>query len=223
MGRAKTGRNAGARSRAEGSADRTGGRPEGGVAGLAAVNSSGKSLAHLQAERIAEDRFTAMMAAAGVPVHRMALEILYMLPRDFIDTYAELFTLALAGDDGGAGARGEAARQTGELGKAARKTAGGQGKKYKKYWTVKNDAALELKDRIDKRLRSIARELRMRMDEAEVFGRQVEASDRGLGKVQADVAGMTAMGSCSSCGRFCSRGWKFCANCGARIATGDLT
>jgi hypothetical protein len=228
MGKAKTGRNAGAQARAKGRAsqgsgiDERGGKGQG-LTPLAAVNSSGKSLAQLQGERIAEERFTAMMSSAGVPVHRMALEILYMLPRDFIDAYAELFTRALAGDDGGAGGRGEAARQTADLGRAARKTSGGQGKKYKKYWTVRNDAALELKDKIDKRLRAIGRELRMRMDEADVFGRQLEKADRGLGSVTEDLARVMNGHQCGNCGRFLSRGWKFCANCGARIATGDLT
>lgn len=47
---------------------------------------------------------------------------------------------------------------------------GGRGKKYKKYWTVEDERAFELKELIDKRLRRMAMEIQTMVDGWEVEG-----------------------------------------------------
>jgi hypothetical protein len=175
----------------------------------------GKSLVQLQAERMAETRFADMMSSAGVPVTRMALESLYFLPRDFVNAYAEMFTTALTGDDGGAGAKGKAGERTAALGRAERKTHGGGGKKYKKYWVVADERALELKERIDKRLRSIAREVMTEL-QGGADGAGGAGESGGVNGHRVD-GGRTADGKCAKCHRFCAGAWKFCANCGSSL------
>lgn len=164
-----------------------------------------KTLAQIMAEKKARDMFTDMMAGAGVHADRMALEVMYWLPQDFLDLYQELYTRALRGTDGGTGDRGKAAQTTGELGKAARKTAGGQGKKYKKYWTVADEQVLELKSRVDKRLRSMTREIRDTLTEYDIKGGEKVI---GTGRVKAAAA------QCVDCGILLAVHWKFCPRCG---------
>lgn len=135
---------------------------------------SGKTLAQMHAEQLATKMFTDMMASAGVSVNRMAQELMYFIPRDFRDQYIALFMAALKGDDCDADKSGKIMKATGDLGKASGKRkndpgsldsgrgmgSGGGGKKYKKYWTIKDERALHLKDLIDKRLRAMGREIK---------------------------------------------------------------
>ena len=161
--------------------------------GVEMGNAAGKSMAHLQAELMADKMFTDMMASAGVPVNRMQMELMYFIPRQFRDAYIVLFRKAMKGDDSDAGAAGLRNARVGELGRSAgkndssgveslsaeerangeqrsrrrtdlatgqtRSVNGSRGKKYKKYWTIEDERAFELKELVDKRLRGLAREI----------------------------------------------------------------
>lgn len=122
---------------------------------------SGKSLAQLQAERMAEGMFTDMMASAGVGGAEMRQELMQWIPKEFARAYVAMVTQALHDSDGGANGRGQGDKAKGELGKAAGGGSGGGAKRrgYKKYWTVQDEQMLELKDKVDKRLRSMARQI----------------------------------------------------------------
>jgi len=144
-----------------------------------------KTLAQMHAETIAANLFADMMSSAGVSVNRMAQELLYFIPKDFRDQYIALWMAGLKGDDCDANESGRRAQSVGDLGKKSggnskERTStnvagvesetrsvggrGGRGKKYKRYWTIKDERAIELKDRIDKRLRGIGRDIESEMN-----------------------------------------------------------
>lgn len=140
-------------------------------------------------------RLAEIRAAAGVPHAQISLEVLYFLPKGFLDAYAELFTRALKAD-GGEGARGEAQQQTGALGKA--RVIGGGGAKpakrrWKKAWVVQDDRLLEVKTLMDKRLRVLAKEIQRLLE----------------GGADDDP-----VLTCSACRVVVSTSWKYCPRCG---------
>lgn len=175
---------------------------------------TGKTLVQMQAERIAQTRFTEMMSAAGVSVDRMALEVMYWLPQDFMDLYQELYMRGLRNTDGGTAERGQAATETGELGKAPRKTAGGQGKKFKRYWTIADEQALALKEKIDKRLRSITRDIRDELTELDFYRVRGERPESAA---ELKKEGRRVLNSCAGCGIITSPTWNWCPKCGIEL------
>jgi hypothetical protein len=179
------------------------------LAGRSEQEGGGKTLVQLQAEKIAEKYFTDMMAAAGVHVDRMALEVMFWLPRDFMDLYTELYMRALRNTDGGTGERGKAAAETGALGRAKGKAQ--TGKKYKKYWTVADENVLEMKGRVDRRLRSICRDMRTELEELDFKRSRGEKT-----KVRVS-AGRRIHEACPECKIIVSLGWKYCPKCGADL------
>jgi hypothetical protein len=192
---------------------------------------AGKSLVHLQAERMAVTRYTELMASGGVGYNQIAKEVLFFLPKDFLDLYEELWHAGLAGkDDGGSGARGQSQHDTGVVGKAATRnvpggmqisSGGAKRKSYKRYWVIADEEALALKDRVDKRLRGMAREVRIELgrirSEREGRGQGDGAEQHGL--VAGSTRGLRA--SCEECGRLAQGSWKFCPNCGSAMMRGD--
>lgn len=176
--------------------------------------------------RVAEQVSSAMTqaaAAAGVPHSRAALEALYLLPKDFLDRYTELFdaSLKLAGMG-----PSEVLAKTGELGrepgnndlkgttKGLRHDSGanagsaphlgsGSGRRFRKDWVVLDDDALELKGRIDRRLRAIGRDIRE------------ELAQSANGGVGAGAGGKRV--HCSGCGRIVEKDWAYCPHCGGRF------
>lgn len=186
------------------------------VYAAAQAKAEARDITQKLAERMAEAKFADMMAAGGVGHDRMALELLYWLPRDFLDLYQELYMRGLANTDGGTGARGSAQRQTAAVGKAAANTAAGQ-KKFKRYWVVQDEEALELKERIDKRLRSITREIRDELTEMDFLrsrrgtekeARVKTATGKSSGKFK------IARGICGECGILMAKHWRYCPRCG---------
>lgn len=167
-----------------------------------------KSASHLHAEVLAEKMFTDMMASAGVQVNRMAVEVMFFMPKQFRDVYSRLFRRALKGDDSGVDESGRRNDSVGVLGKSAGKNTAtgkqlpdaegfretrrtefasgqtaaisGRGKKYKRYWTVEDERALELKDLVDKRLRRLSREIEIQLE-------QWEEEDYATGRVRRPV------------------------------------
>ena len=162
-----------------------------------------KTLTQLMAEKMAEGRFTEMMAAAGVGHDRMAVEVLYWLPGDFLTLYQELYTRGLAGTDGNTGARGKAAEQTGAIGKAKGKAL--KGRKFKRYWVVQDENVLALKERVDKRLRAITRDIRGELDMLDFERSRGEGKEIGFG---------TVVNRCGGCGIVVGAHWVYCSRCG---------
>lgn len=165
---------------------------------------SGKTMLHLQAEAMAEKRFIERMASAGVGYNQLAKEVFFFLPRSFLEAYEQLWYKGLAGkDDGGTGQRGQATEEQARVGKASGKGLQGLGgakrKTYKKYWVIADEHALEVKDKVDKRLRQMARMI---------------ALELAKGPGEDETAGRPA---CGGCGRIVQVGWKYCPNCGSGI------
>lgn len=179
--------------------------------------------------RVADEvdkRLAEFMGSAGLRQSEIALAVLYLLPKDFRDAYEALYHRALK-VEGDKGAReswielkgddeGMESTRLGGVGKAsgARRsrlkegeTLGGMagasgGKTYKRAWTIADEKALEMKSRVDKRLRKMARELRGFLEEAEGG-----AEDR-VGE-QKQCRG-------KNCKKFLDSGFKYCPWCGTR-------
>lgn len=139
--------------------------------------------------RIAEIR-----AAAGVPHAQVSMEVLYFLPRIFLDQYAALFHTAV--QVGGRDATGS--QQAAEVGRAAGKGAK-PAKTFKKGFVIKDERALEAKSRIDKRLRSVARDI-----EGELLAIEKGGSTQAVEKAP----------RCGACSWFLQSTWKYCPRCG---------
>lgn len=132
-------------------------------------------------------RLAEIRAAAGVPHAQLSLDVLYFLPKGFLDQYADMFTRAVKAD-GGEDARARAQQAGGDLEKA-RGTGAKPAKRYKKAFVVQDEKALNLKSQVDKRLRHIARDIEMVLSGGEI--------DR-------------ANSRCPSCGTFIQSRWKYC-------------
>lgn len=135
-------------------------------------------------------RLADRLASAGVDQGRVSLEVLYMLPPEFVREYTRLFHKALredlAGNGGGMGKdegqikkkagvvkrhrrvraeKGEDGYEEGEDRAVPGSDRGAQagGKRYKNHWIVKDETALEVKVRVDRKLvrliQSTARDL----------------------------------------------------------------
>jgi hypothetical protein len=175
------------------------------------------------AEKDRLDRALAeILASAGVPSSRIALEVLFLLPDRFVDVYAQVFEAGLIAP---VKAPGEAAGLAGELGRAPGSTSAlrgtvsqvsGTGKKYKRIWVIKSEGALELKNRIDKRLRAMGREMELELEEIRKLelGGEGKASS-GKGKVASSQAG------CGRCGRLVRDDYRFCPSCGQDLNARD--
>jgi len=174
-----------------------------------------------QVDAIVRSRLAQIMSAAGVPHSQASQELLFMLPPEFARAYEQLFDAALKLDNGSHTGQGERAGEVGKgpadgalggtlkglrirsdvnAGSAPRVSGGG--KKYKNVWTVKDQRALDLKNRTDKRLRGIAREI----------AEEVSSSGRDLGVGSDSIGGnATITRRCTGCGRAMATEWSFCA------------
>lgn len=181
---------------------------------MAADEMTGLDLERIR--RMAEARFADMMSTAGVDHGRMATELLFFMPKDFVDAYAEMFHRAFGGkDDSGANGRGQMDEEKRVLGKASGKGLQGLGgarrKTYKKYWVIADEGASMTKTRMDKRLRGIAREIRESLAEQEPGDENTTGGSTGAER-KAD--GSTR---CGTCQQFVRRDWRFCPTCGTNI------
>lgn len=148
-------------------------------------------------------RLAELMASAGLGYNSISLEVLYLLPEEFIGRYIWLWEKGL-GPAGSGDAAGRQAARDGHLGRAQTKTASrgdkitgasSTGKKWKRMGlAVRDEKALELKDRIDRKLRGIGRDIR-------AFELENMEGKGGLGKETAQ---------CSRCARFGELNWKYC-------------
>lgn len=154
-------------------------------------------------------RLAEVLSSAGVHENRVALEILYLLPKDFVAAYTELFHNALSMGDEGKGAEVERKVQLGRAeGKRVTRASGdsmGGARKAKKKaprgWAVKSTLALQRKEAVDRKLRKLARE--------------VMSGEDKIARVRCGE------GSGSGCGKWLEDGWSFCPGCGVQCELGD--
>lgn len=112
-------------------------------------------------------RYADLLASAGVNSGRLSLEVLYLLPEEFVREYIELFWEALREDISTGKSGGENPikkqgefrkgklkrdRETGELTPGSARGAQGGGKKYRNHWLIRSEFALEVKQRVDRKL-----------------------------------------------------------------------
>ena len=150
-----------------------------------------QAMAELDERRVeerAQRKFTDLMASAGITQDRMATELLYFLPRDFVDAYSNLFH-DIFQLDAGANARGQRLVKDAELArtKGSAKT---NGKRHKKHWVITNPKAFATKEKVDKKLRKIAREMRASQEDKQ------------------------SQLTCSNCKKYMEEDWTYCARCG---------
>lgn len=196
---------------------------------------NGLNLVHALAKRKAEKMYTDMMASGGASSGQIAKEVTYFMPSELMDAYEQLWYQGTAGkDDGGSGLRGSSQAEAGLLGKAATANeagkifVGGGGsakrKSYKKYWFVADEEALEIKDRADKRLRAVARDIK---DQLEALNARRAGIKKGNGAGEEGTEGAAGSAGveevvrprCEGCGRLIGEGWKFCSSCGYRVTS----
>ena len=172
-------------------------------------------------------RLAELLSSAGVGYSQVSLEVLYMLPREFLEKYVELWYMAL-GPTVKSSMSGN--QRDGDLGKAKNDTrskgvvpgagAGGGGKRTRGAFSIADEIAFQLKDRIDKRLRGIARELRLALADIEArkntpyrtnTAEKTNTPERTASKTN------TPERTCPKCGRFGATGWGFCPIDGSHL------
>lgn len=150
----------------------------------------------MEAEEIRRRYAAELLSSGGLVEGRLSLEVLFLLPSEFVVSYTGLFNRALV--EQASVQRREA------LGRATVKTGGGlggkagTGKKHKEYWSIKDERAFDLKTAVDKALHELAKDM------------------------QTGGGGKSHTQQCSGarCGRFMKKGWRFCPNCGTEVPLG---
>lgn len=167
-------------------------------------------------EREVRRRVSDALAEAGVGGlggDRVAIEVLYMLPPEFVRTYRQLFDMALEwSPKSGSGIRDEASATRASGGDKrdptnSRTIRGAQdsgGKRWRQMpWTVRSEAASEAKSRLDRRL----------VEAAQSAVRELKKSGDGHGsELRADGSrkGPKTYPKCLECGRGQASGWVRC-------------
>jgi hypothetical protein len=155
-------------------------------------------------------RLADIMGDAGVGARRVAIELLYLLPADFVTTYEDLFHRAILLGDEGRGAREDAQA---ELGRASGKTKGkdwgsrggsGDGSRKGSVFPVNEKEAFEQKEWVDRQLRKLARQIKMGA------GSGVAARVR--------CSGEDSNKNGNGCGRWLEEDWDFCPRCGTKAS-----
>jgi hypothetical protein len=149
-------------------------------------------------------RLSALASAAGISRGRIELEVLFMLPTEFVRMYRQLFDMALSDPvtpigDGGKDEGRVKARGTARDPMKARSMSGatGGGKRFvAAVWPIRHEGALEAKRRLDKRLiHSVTKALQ---DAREASG------------VRENGQETDATNQCRVCGQFQSPKWVRC-------------
>lgn len=131
-------------------------------------------------------RLQERLVAAGVGRSEVALEVLYWLPREFLEDYRALFMKALELGDGAKSGRGNGtevakipSRLRGKVPNAGGTGSGsGSGRFYRGEWIVADETALELKNRVDRQLKGLVRKMAALMAGGFVGGSQGDGSER---------------------------------------------
>ena len=176
--------------------------------------------------------------SGGLNSGRLGLEILFLLPDDFVDFYTTLFHRALdegvgnrgsaGGGKDGKGGEGDDLRiakgRTGTvLGSDNRLQAQGSGKRYRNTGlTIKNERALKVKGLVDKGLRELmvsgTKSLKRGISEESGLTPRSKGSieDKPDNSGSSRTGGSVLPGTCrnGNCRSFVKDSWKFCPRCG---------
>lgn len=175
-------------------------------------------------DELVRRRLQEILVAAGFDERRVALEVLFWMPSEFVKEYERLFHRALhlgdgddqekAGADEGrlvakvkddTRARGKRDKDGVMVPGNVRGARGG--KKYKLEWVVKDEEALELKKRVDARLRQlVSREMGNLV-------RVSQGSTPGVGELvemPGDWKGESVKKRCRDCGKIAKGDWARC-------------
>src|SRR5690606_37765500 len=93
-----------------------------------------------QIEMQVRARLAELLSSAGVGYDRVAVEVLYLFPPEFVRAYAELYHQALKGIGGG-GVGDENSLAVKRTKKDQMPLVKGGGKKYREYWQIADDKA----------------------------------------------------------------------------------
>ena len=142
-------------------------------------------------EHIVRQRLAEALSNAGVGYNRISLEVLYLLPPQFLEAYVELYLRALK-DASGGGFGDENAipvkrTKQYQIGVASNNS----GKKYREHWQIRDEEAFARKKRIDRKLLKLTGEMRT--------GTKDQEEEKAR---------------CDGCGRWVSVRWRYCAWCG---------
>lgn len=183
-----------------------------------------------------------LIESGGLQSSRLGLEILYLLPDDFVQFYQDLFHQALQVKDdsvmhGRSGGLEKASgRQGMQLGSKDRgPQAGSSGKRWKNTpMAVGNESALRAKTAMDKGLQDLVRDAKRYLaseraraqvrDQAhsEKLGKSVERQGPGAVSKADQTGRANGKGGVrcagAKCGRFLKAGWSFCPECGTRVS-----
>ena len=155
-------------------------------------------------DRVAEEvnkRLTLAASAAGVDRGRIELEVLFLLPPEFVWRYRELFDRALSDpikptSDGGKdeGRIKAPGRTNGDALNARSMRAAQPGRRYVAgAWPVRDEKALEVKKRLDKRL------IRLAVESLELVSMRA-----------GDLVKESPPPQCSTCGLYQKPEWVRC-------------
>lgn len=125
-------------------------------------------------------RLADSLAAAGVGHGRISLEVLYMMPPDFVRAYTQLFNRALAEDviQPGGGGQGDSDNRDENVRKAIKGRArlkpnskttmfpngARAGRRFKVHWIVRDEAAFKVKASVDRKLNRLVREIERELE-----------------------------------------------------------
>lgn len=166
-----------------------------------------------------EKRLKDMLSSGEITFGRASLELLYYVPRAFRDAYVETFLTAIGGEDMGTAGRGRAAAEAGALGRAKGRARGSTKRTWRGEFIVKDERALRLKERADKRLRALAREMNLELEDIKLGsrargGEEVVETPSGYKRIKVQ---RTVRRVCSTCKLFMDVEWRFCPHCGTNL------
>jgi hypothetical protein len=174
-------------------------------------------------------RLQEAMVSAGVGHGRVALEVLYWLPQEFVRDYQELYMRALHlgdGDDrerpGKDEGRVKAKVKAAKRGKRGSMEARAKAGKYKKEWVVKDEEALEVKRQVDKKLVELVRREKQKQTRGssppsgkKIHGSTPPSPSGGnpprevVGNLR-EMAGKADKKVCEDCGKIAAIDWVRC-------------
>lgn len=197
-----------------------------------------------------------VLSNGGLGIHRVATEVLYMLPDAFVREYTGLFHAALNAGEDGMGLRDDAktelgrvsgkntpGKKTGDRIKAVEGapeakentveiTLKGTKSKSRGAFAIRDEKALAEKDRIDRVLRKLARQIKNEMDETkDGNGGEVLRCGQGINgkRVTVRVERRDSRGAIvgrvdkpGGCWKFLEAGWRYCPYCGFQNIADDM-
>lgn len=179
--------------------------------------------------------------SGGLSSGRLGLEILFLLPDEFITFYTDLFHRALSDGVGNQG-KGSSKSATGSgedqdlriakgrtgtvLGSDNRLQAQGSGKKYRNTTLViKDERALKVKGSVDRALRDLVHSATKSLKRGIREDSNTDDTPRSKASIEDKPAptipgnGSTLPGTCrnTTCHSFLRESWNFCPRCGTSV------